>query len=219
MSASTTNLILITIGAIVFFSIVFGILLYVFKAIGMYAISRRRKLGASGLAWVPILRVFKFGQIADDAVENKRGQRTHYVALYPIFMIAGSVLMGISSTLAALAVRLSPAMIRQIVGGNYEVIERIAERAIHEPTFLVGMIIGVVGYILCVISSVFYMICLFHIYKSCSRKYIAMFILSFFFSFLPAIFLFAIRKQDNPRWYRYDRNEPVEPPAMGEEIY
>ena len=211
MSVSLMNVLIIIWIIFLVITLIFGIIEYVFKAIGLYSISRRRKLGASGIAWIPIVSMFKFGQIADDAEANKRGSRTHYVALYPIFAIAGGVLIGISSILVTLVMQISPAVLSRLAEGEYELLLRIVQRSMEEPAFIIGMIIGVVGYILCLIASVFFYICLYHIYKSCSRKYIVMFVLCFFFSFLYPFFLFAVRKQDNPRWYRYDREEPLEP--------
>lgn len=177
------------------------LILYIFKGIGMFAISRRRRLGASALAWIPVLSMFKLGQIADDAVQKKRGRRSHFVALYPVFCIAGGVCSCVSTFLTMLAFQFSPALINALFQGDMDILQRHAEIAASDPVFYVGLAIGALGYILVIIGYVFLYMSLFHIYKSCSGKYIVMFILTMVFPCLYPIFLLAIRRNDNPVWY------------------
>ena len=194
-------IIMITCAAFVLLTLVFALVFYIFKGIGMYTISRRRQLSASALAWIPVLSMFKLGQIADDAVLKKRGRRTHYVVLYPIFQIAGSVLSCVSVFLNLVAIRFSQELVDAVLRGDYDMLQRNAQEAISDPVFYIGLAIMAVGYILTTIGSVFLYFSLYHIYKSCSGKYIVLFILSLVFSFLYPIFLLAIRKQDSPVWY------------------
>ena len=179
----------------------FALVFYIFKGVGMFAISRRRKLGASALAWIPVLSMFKLGQIADDAVQKKRGRRSHFVALYPIFCIAGGVLSLVSTFLTMLAVRFSPELVDAFFQGDYEIIQRHAEIAVSDPVFYIGLAIAALGYILVIIGYVFLYMSLFHIYKSCSGKYIVLFVLTLVFPFLYPIFLLAIRRNDHLVWY------------------
>lgn len=202
-------ILLITCAAIGLLTLVFVLVFYVFKGIGMYTISHRRQLGASALAWIPVLSMFKLGQIADDAVLKKRGKRTHFVVLYPIFQIAGGVLSCVSVFLDLVALRISPELIDSVLRGEFRILVRHAQEAIYDPVFYVGIAIAAIGYILAVIASVFLFISLYHIYKSCFGKYVVLFVLSLVFSFLYPIFLFAVRKQDSSVWYPTgpERNE------------
>lgn len=194
-------ILIITCAAFILLWLVFALIFYIFKGIGMYTISRRRQLSASALAWIPFISMFKLGQIADDAVLKKRGRRTHYVALYPIFLIAGGVLSGVSTFLNLVAIRFSPELVDSIFRGEFDMLQRNAQEAISDPVFYIGLAIAAISCILLAIASVFLNVSLFHIYKSCTGKYIVFFVLSLVFSFLYPIFLFAVRKNDNPIWY------------------
>ncbi|MBO7730335.1 MAG: hypothetical protein J6S31_05710 [Lachnospiraceae bacterium] len=194
-------ILIITCAAFILLWLVFALIFYIFKGVGMYTISRRRQLSASALAWIPFISMFKLGQIADDAVLKKRGRRTHYVALYPIFLIAGGVLSGVSTFLNLVAIRFSPELVDSIFRGEIDMLQRNAQEAISDPVFYIGLAIAAISYILLAIASVFLNVSLFHIYKSCTGKYIVFFVLSLVFSFLYPIFLFVVRKNDSPIWY------------------
>ena len=164
-------ILIITCAAFVLLWLVFALVFYVFKGIGMYTISRRRHLSASALAWIPFISMFKLGQIADDAVLKK------------------------------------PELIDSIYRGDFDILQRHAQEAVSDPVFYVGIAIAAISYILLAIATVFLNVSLFHIYKSCSGKYIVLFVLSLVFSFLYPIFLFAVRRNDSPIWYK---TEPVQ---------
>lgn len=180
--------------------VIYGILAYIFQAIGMYSISKRRKLGTSGFAWVPILSLFKFGQIADDAILHKGGKKTRYIVLYPVFYLIGFILMNVSA-LIVLVPNMTPGLISALQKGDVEMLGRVLEHIVYSPAFVVAVILGVIGYVLVIISAVFQYICFYHIYKSCSKKWIVLFVLTFVFAVVYPFFLFAIRKQDNLDWY------------------
>ena len=192
---------MIACAAIALLWLVIALIFYIFKGIGMFTISRRRHLRASALAWIPILSMFTLGQIADDAVQKKRGRRTHFVALYPIFQIAGGVLSFVSAFLNLVAIRFSPELINSLLRGEFDMLQRHAQEAVADPVFYVGLAMAAIGTILLTVGTVFLYISLYHIYKSCSGKYIAMFILTLVFPFLYPIFLLAVRRNDDPHWY------------------
>ena len=52
-------ILIITCAAFVLLWLVFALVFYVFKGIGMYTISRRRHLSASAFAWIPFISMFK----------------------------------------------------------------------------------------------------------------------------------------------------------------
>lgn len=206
MSADTVNIymqaFLIILSVIAAFSAVLGITAYVFQAIGLYSISRRRGLGTSGFAWVPILNWFKFGQIADDAVYHKNGRRPHFLVFYPVTFLAGFIILATGGFVASTSVHFSAAAMDQIQRGNMEAFfSRGFARIASQSGFTIGIILFLVGTLLLLICSVLQYICLYHIYRSCSGKWVVMFVLSFVFQIVIPFFLFAIRKNNNPSSY------------------
>lgn len=189
--------------AIAVVAAVVGLIMYIFQAIGMYSLSKRRKLGTSAFAWIPILNAFKMGQIADDAVLHKRGTRSHFMVLMPVFSIAGGVLYGIGSFLTLIAFNFSASDISNIIGhGMNDLPYLIRSGNVSEGSMITGMILIIIAYIFILIASVMEYIVLYHIYKSCSTSYTAYFILSLIFAITIPFFLFAIRKKDNPEFYK-----------------
>ena len=191
------------LSAIAVVSLVIGIILYIFQAIGMYSISKHRNLGTSGFAWVPILNTFKMGQIADDAVLHKRGSRTHFMVLMPVFYIAGGILCSIGYFLSLISFNLNSDEIRMIFReGTIDIPSLVRSGSFSKGSLITGGILLVIGGILLLVSTVMEYICLYHIFKSCSQTYVAYFILSLLFTVTIPFFLFAIRKKDNPEFYK-----------------
>ncbi|MBR3246051.1 MAG: hypothetical protein IKF90_25630 [Parasporobacterium sp.] len=187
-------------------SAVFSVVMYVFRAIGLYSISKRRYLGTSAFGWIPVLNMFKFGQIADDAVLNKSGKKTHFMILYPVFSIAGSIVASVGTFIGSLSYYI-PSIDLEAIFKNPELIYNYAPKLISKGSLIVGIILLILGVLLKIAADIMLYICCFHIFKSLSTSYIVMFILSFLFSFLISIFLFAIRKKDNLAWYVPGRNQ------------
>lgn len=190
---------------LVIFAVIIGILgivMYIFQAIGMYSISRRRKLGTSGFAWIPILNWFKMGSIADDAVLHKRGTRTHFMPLMPIFQIAGVVLCTVGCFLTVLAFN-GPGLnwVEVFQGGPGRVAQVISTGEVSRGSLTAGIIMLAIGYILILIATVMMYICLYHIFKSCASNYVPFFVISLIISLTVPFFLFAVRKKDNPAFY------------------
>ena len=200
------------IGLISVFAAVMGLVLYIFQAIGLYSIGKRRIPGTSGFAWIPILNVFKMGQIADDAVYHKRGTRSHFVVLMPVFYIAGVVLSGIGIFLQIISLNINIQVSdpSRIFG---EVPYLIESGTVSQGTLTAGVILLVVGYVLVLIATVLEYVCLYHIFKSCSTSYVAFFVLSLIFAVTIPFFLFAVRKNDNPDYYF---ETPPVPDSLGE---
>ena len=190
------------LAVIVVLAICFAILLYVFQSIGLFVISRRRKLGTSAFAWIPILNWIKFGQIADDAIMNKSGRKTYFKALFPVFYLVGVILMSVGSTIISMSLGSSSELAALIQSQNYDALARLFEQLVYSDGFIIAIVLCVVGYFLTLVAYVIQYYCLYHIYKSCSRKYIVFFVLSLLFSFLYPFFLFAVRRTDNPQWYQ-----------------
>ena len=192
------------LSAIAVVCLVIGIIMYIFQAIGMYSISKRRKLGTSAFAWIPILNTIKMGQIADDAVLHKRGSRTHFMILMPVFYIAGGILYSIGFFLSMIAFNLNRTDLIVIIReGNLDIPSLIRSGRFSEGSLITGIILIAIGYLFLLISTVMQYICLYHIFKSCVPTYTVFFVLSLLFVVTIPFFLFAVRKKDNPDFY-YD---------------
>lgn len=212
------RLIGIIIGSMTIFIILIAIVMYIFESIGMYSISRRRRLGTSGFAWVPILRMFKLGQLADDAIYHKKWTKTHYMVFYPVFYIAGCVCLIVSSFISAVSVHIGG--LDSIFSGGFDLnqlprlLTSIRISVNSESGMIISMIIGGIGYLLIIAATVFYYICLFNIYQSCSTSYVALFILGLVFFFLNPFFIFAIRHKDHSAYYHYDKTADDKEPTI-----
>ena len=190
------------LSAIAVVCLVIGIIMYIFQAIGMYSISKRRKLGTSAFAWIPILNTIKMGQIADDAVLHKRGSRTHFMVLMPVFYIAGGILCCIGYFLILISFNLNTnELIAIIREGGANIPALIRSGSFSEGSMITGVILMLIGYLVALISTVMEYICLYHIFKSCVPAYTVFFVLSLLFVVTIPFFLFAVRKKDNPDFY------------------
>lgn len=168
----------------VLFAILFGgvltILFYIFKSIGIYTISKRRGVSAPGLGWIPILDRFTLGRVADDI--RKRDGAKHsgfgvWILILELVELAGGISIG--------------TIVGKFATGSLAstVSKSIAYAAWIIP---VAVVMGMCAIALIVLE----LIVLAYVYKLFSGAYIALVLLSFFFSFLIPIFLFAIRKNE-----------------------
>ncbi len=187
---------------VVVLALCFGILVYVFQSIALYSISKRRKLGTSAFAWIPVLSSFKFGQITDDAIVNKSGTKTYFRVLLPIFYLVGMILTSISSSMITAGLGDMSQLAQLIANQDYDALAKIFEQLVYSEGFIIGVVIGVLGYFLSLIAAVLDYICVYHIYKSCSGKYVVFFVLTLLFNVLCPFFLFALCKKVNPKWYK-----------------
>jgi len=162
------------------------IVIYVFQGIALYSLSKRRRLGTSAFAWIPILSSFKLGQIADHAVLIGSRRITHYKWLLPVFLFAGSLCTFISS--------------RYTFSATVSTYSQFGA-AYNNGLLLTSAIFSIIGMGLTITALVFYHISLYYVYRSCSRYYVVFLVLGIIFSILPAIFLFAVRKKVNPEYF------------------
>lgn len=193
-------------------TLIIGIVLYVFQAIGMYSISKRRQLGKSGFAWVPVLNMIKFGEISDDAVLNKSGKKPHMRILLPVFCVVGVIVTLIGTFVFILSTNFYSLNIMNHLSTFQEFATYLRRTAAitSQAGLIIALILFILGMLLYTVSQVMLFICCFHIFRSTSTKYVAMFILSLVFPVLLPIFLFAVRRNDNPVWYVPGRNQETE---------
>lgn len=154
---------------ITFTSALMSAVTYVFFAIALYSMAKRRGLYKPWLAWVPIFNVYLLGDIADD-ICRRQGEEKNY----------RKILVGVP-----------------IMGTSIVVILLFTDFCLITPPavfyFFMSaaiMALGIYG----VVASVFRIIALYKIYEDYAPdKKVLFTVLSIFFGFLSDIFLFAIR--------------------------
>ena len=157
---------------------------YVFSSIGLFAMAKRRKIPAYGLAWVPMGNVWIMGQLADQfdrVTKGKDAKLRHWMFwLYVGF----AVLMFISMILLAVAAFTSAAMDLEDMAGIL-------------PSLIFPMLLMLVAMGVIMACAVIEYIALYRIYRSANPDSATLLlILSIFFSICMPFFLFAIRKKD-----------------------
>lgn len=169
---------------ITIFAILFGgvlaIVLYIFKSIGIYTISKRRGVKAPGLGWIPILDQFTLGRTCDD-IRRKSGAKHSgfggWILVLELIELASGIAI-VVLTGKTVAATFGDAL----------------QNAITYTSWLLPLLIF--DAICAVVLVILELIVLAFVYKSLSGAHVALFLLSFFFAFLTPIFLFAIRKND-----------------------
>lgn len=157
--------------------LILTIVLYIFQSIGLYGIAKKRGIPAPGLAWVPMLNMYMLGKIAD-RVRLGCGAAKSCLRKW---ILGLSIAEGVFSFAAGF-----------IKGSGIQV--NLAEM---EHTQMVWyLVLFFIGIILLIALLVLEYVALFHVFRSCSEKYVAMFVLSLIFVVLMPIFLFAVRKQE-----------------------
>lgn len=170
-------------GGVIAVCIAVAALFYVFFALGLYTMAKRRGLENPWLAWVPVAYLYTLGKLADAYAAQHMNKRTNY-ALVLLLLVAGTV---------ALAV----AMVCTLAFG-----------LAYSPVFLVMYIIFVILLVVvAIVYAVFYYIALYRIYNWHSESATVLLVLSILFSVIVPFVLFALRNGDNRYLY------PPQPPA------
>lgn len=75
-----------------FITLAISIVSYVFQALGLYAIAKRRGVGTPALAWIPLANQFLLGCVSDDYQRKAKNKTTNRGMLLLGFGIANLVL-------------------------------------------------------------------------------------------------------------------------------
>lgn len=182
-------------------SILLNVVVFVFTALALYTIAKRRGIHRPWLAWIPIVDAYLLGCIADQyravACKETKNRRKILLGLQIAMTILSivTVVLSIVFVLELLSLGL----------GNLEALESMTESA---ATALLASLVGpAMGMLLTSIPLlavgitflVFYSIALHDIYKSCDPANATLFtVLSILFSISLPIFLFFVcRNRDD----------------------
>ena len=148
-----------------------SIAVYVFTALSLYTIARRRGISAPWLAWVPVANLWVLGSISDQYRYLTQGQMKHKRVTLLIWecvswaMIAGVV---VSAFLA------------------------VAGESVQAIVTLLSLVL--VMLVVAIVYVVLYFMALYDVYASCDPQNAALYlVLSIFFRFLVPVFLFISR--------------------------
>ncbi|BDF59235.1 hypothetical protein CE91St36_20520 [Christensenellaceae bacterium] len=169
-------------GGLLAFWIILAAVFYVFFALGLYTMAKRRGLENPWLAWIPVVYLYVIGKLADTYAAKHMNKKTNYAVLL-LGLIIGVVV------LAIVTVCLS------IFGG-------FRMYAIW-PVFIVILILFIAAMI---VYAVFYYISLYRIYNWHSESATVLLVLSILFSVIVPFVLFALRNGDNR--YLYPPQQP-----------
>ena len=162
-----------------------GIALFVFRAISIYKIARRRGISNAWLAWVPVCSEWILGSVADQyqyvvkgRVKNRR---------LPLFMLS-VILLGLRIAGAALSISTATYVIRFVLtGAGFPDVGRLVLLAVASTVQTGGMIA-------CLVIRGFVM---YDVYTSCTNRNNVLFlVLGLLFRVLEPVFLFACRNKE-----------------------
>lgn len=162
-----------------------GIALFVFRAISIYKIARRRGISNAWLAWVPVCSEWILGSVADQyqyvvkgRVKNRR---------LPLFLLS-VILLGLRIAGAALSISTVTSVIRFVLtGAGFPDVGRLVLQAVASTVQTGGMIA-------CLVIRGFVM---YDVYTSCtSRNNVLFLVLGLLFRVLEPVFLFACRNKE-----------------------
>ena len=148
-----------------------SIAIYVFTALALYTIAKRRGIAAPWLAWVPVARQWVLGSLSDQYRYLTQGQLKHKRIMLLVWKGGSWVLTGgiVGSAIAAIA------------GASVGAI-------------LTVLCLALVVVCAAIVYVVLYFMALYDVYASCDPQNAAVYlVLSVFFGFLVPVFLFLSR--------------------------
>lgn len=163
----------------------FSLVLYIFKAIGMYSIAKRRGLRNAWLAWIPVGNSWILGSISDQYQYVARGNVQNRRKL----------LLGLAIAMAVCGGASVPAGLASV----WETVNYYGDSAgVALSGVGLGVILGMAGSVIGIVNLVFEYICLYNLYVSCRPDEAVLFlVLSIVLPVTMPFFVFSCRKRDD----------------------
>ena len=189
------------------FSNLLSIAIYIFTALALYTIAKRRFVPHAWLAWVPFLQFWIIGSVADNyrwSVHHEFKNRRKVMLVMWILMIVcvAVIMVGLFKMLidvinAGITTETQvEAFLNTIASGDYGKFESLISSVLNNLliVLLSFCAMGAIGIVFCV----FYYIALYDLYRSCSPENAVLYlVLGILFSFAMPIFLMICRKKDD----------------------
>ena len=161
---------------------------YIFTALSLFTIGKRRGIDKPWMAWVPFANSYFFGKVADDHNEKSNGRQTNYAKWMLVLQIIGCA-VAIIATIVYLVV----IIVRAIKMGDANIDVRTAVLSVLGPSVI---------YVLIIVAafagvSILQHFAAFQIFRSCDPdKSVLYLMLSIFINITLPIFLFICRNKD-----------------------
>lgn len=187
---------------------IISVVAYVFTALSLYTIAKRRGIRNPWLAWIPVADVWVFGSLSDQyRYVVKREIKSKRKALLPLCIVSGIL----STVVFVLVFILLVAALAFSMGSSS--MASMLEQMAPLPTILVVLSLPCAGTL--VAYAILYYKALYDVYTSCDPgNRVAYLVLSILFSFTKPVFLFICRNKDNgmpPRRSESVNDTPQQP--------
>ena len=185
-----------------------SVVMWVFRALPVYTIAKRRGLRNPWLAWIPVADVWVLGSLSDQyRYVVKREIKSKRKALLPLCIVSGIL----STVVFVLVFILLVAALAFSMGSSS--MASMLEQMAPLPTILVVLSLPCAGTL--VAYAILYYKALYDVYTSCDPgNRVAYLVLSILFSFTKPVFLFICRNKDNgmpPRRSESVNDTPQQP--------
>lgn len=185
-------------------SFLIGIAVYVFTALALYTIAKRRCISKPWLSWVPVVNVWVLGSLSDQYRYVVRGEnKSKRKALLVLSIIGNTLALAFLSVVVWLVVRI---IMVATAGQNVEnmVVPLVSSAVLILPLLGVAIAQAIVQYM-----------ALYDVYTSCDPQNNVLFlVLSILLPVTQPIFLFVCRQKDlgmPPRRGTPVYNQPQQP--------
>lgn len=174
-------------------SSVMSILIYVFTALSLYTIAKRREISKPWLAWIPVANCWILGSIADQyryvaKGETKNKRKTLLIlniiscVLVIVFMVAFFVMMF--------------NMVQNVMMYNMMDEEELLIQVMKSLGGMMGMVLPLSA--VSIAYSIIYYMALYDVYSSCDpNNKVVYLVVGIFIGVATAIFLFICRNKDD----------------------
>lgn len=170
---------------------VIGIVLYVLMGIGLFSMAKGLGLKNPWLSFIPIANIYAFGRIAQQYIKSNGKKSAKWGIILPVIYIVELIL--------------AVAFIIFFVICLFSLFDFASDALLNNSSMNIEMFYSIIPVIILyfvllavvIINKVFYYIALWRIFAIFNNSNATLFtVLSVFFGFLPAIFVFAVRKNE-----------------------
>jgi hypothetical protein len=172
---------------------IFGIVLYVFRSVGLYTLAKRRGIPYPILAWLPVGDAWIAGSLSDQYRGVVRGQNTNrrvVMLALGIFGIVAGVITGMVMGVTMTEVSNALMQARDAEDAMLALVEVLGQGS-------VGGGFSTLASIAALVSTVFWYMSMYDLYASCAPKNDSLLlVLSILIPVLEPFFVFANRKSD-----------------------
>ena len=193
--------------AMLVFSAMVGLALYVFRALSLYKIARRRGISNAWLAWVPVAGDWILGSVADQYQYVSKGRIKN--RRLPLLLL-GLCVAALQTVTMLIGITWLEISIRTMTG-------QIPAGAVSP---LIGAyVLPALAWIGTVVQLVIRCFAVYDLYRSCTTRYNVLFlVLGLVFQFLEPVFFFICRDKEEGMPPRRETIVYCEPePQTGEE--